>query len=88
MSPLPSPTAKPTAGLGAPNQETKDHRGYTAPNNSDNDEEKDKPGCLGLCEIATARRIGGTFGAWLMGTLIPVTFGVVTGCVAAATSCR
>ncbi|GAB1313764.1 hypothetical protein MFIFM68171_03974 [Madurella fahalii] len=56
---------------------------------SDRESEADvRPGCLGLCELATAKRMVGTFGAWLMGTLIPITFGLVTGCIAAATGCR
>ncbi|KAK3309237.1 uncharacterized protein B0T15DRAFT_134748 [Chaetomium strumarium] len=36
--------------------------------------------CLGLCEIGTAQRIGGTCGAWLMGTLLPIAFGTVLKC--------
>lgn len=37
------------------------------------------PGCCGLCERRTAKLIGGKITAWVMGTLIPVTFGVMTG---------
>ncbi|KAK0701466.1 hypothetical protein B0T21DRAFT_378706 [Apiosordaria backusii] len=36
------------------------------------------PGCCGLCERGTAKMIGGKITAWVMGTLIPVTFGVIT----------
>jgi hypothetical protein len=36
--------------------------------------------CLGLCEIGTAQRIGGTCGPWLMGTLLPIAFGTVLKC--------
>ncbi|KAL2019155.1 hypothetical protein VTK56DRAFT_10027 [Thermocarpiscus australiensis] len=53
----------------------------------EDDGEKDKPSCLGLCEVATAQRMGGKFGAWLMGTLIPIASGFVTAWVAAA-GCR
>ncbi|KXX75601.1 hypothetical protein MMYC01_206568 [Madurella mycetomatis] len=57
--------------------------------NSDSDFEADvKPGCLGLCELATGKMMVGKLGAWLMGTLIPITFGLVTGCIATATGCR
>jgi hypothetical protein len=52
------------------------------------DDEKDKPSCLGLCEVSTAKRIAATFGGWFMGVVIPVTSGLVTGCVAAVTGCR
>ncbi|KAK4174122.1 hypothetical protein QBC36DRAFT_358264 [Triangularia setosa] len=37
------------------------------------------PGCCGLCERGTAKMIGGKITAWVVGTLIPVTFGVMTG---------
>jgi len=37
---------------------------------------KREPGCPGLCKMAMAKRIGGKFGAWLIGTLVPVTFGL------------
>ncbi|KAK4153646.1 hypothetical protein C8A00DRAFT_15164 [Chaetomidium leptoderma] len=90
MTPSPSPGAAAVSTpkltheisrLGPPKQNT--------PPPDDSDEKKeDKPGCLGLCEIATARQFGGKFGAWFMGMVIPVTFGLVTGCVAAATGCR
>jgi hypothetical protein len=67
--------------LGPPRQTHHDHI-------HPEDEEKDRPGCLGLCEISTARQIGATFGGWFMGVVIPVTSGLVTGCVAAVTGCR
>lgn len=81
MSPLPSPApgSSPSTDFDGPGPETK---------RNDGDKETEKPGCLGLCEIATARRIGGKFGGWLMGALIPISFGLVTACVAAATGCR
>ncbi|KAK4196759.1 hypothetical protein QBC40DRAFT_286732 [Triangularia verruculosa] len=37
------------------------------------------PGCCGLCERGTAKMIGGKITAWVVGTMIPVTFGVMTG---------
>ncbi|KAK4239537.1 hypothetical protein C8A03DRAFT_14096 [Achaetomium macrosporum] len=46
----------------------------------DGEEEDEMTGrgcCLGLCEIGTAQRIGGTCGAWLMGTLLPIGFGTL-----------
>ncbi|KAK0668078.1 hypothetical protein QBC41DRAFT_322672 [Cercophora samala] len=39
----------------------------------------DTPGCCGLCERRTAKMIGGKITAWVVGTLMPVTFGVMTG---------
>lgn len=55
----------------------------------DHDGEGDaRPGCLGLCELATVKSVGSNFCAWLMGIVIPVTSGLVTGCIAAATGGR
>ncbi|KAL1839544.1 hypothetical protein VTJ49DRAFT_1407 [Mycothermus thermophilus] len=44
--------------------------------------------CGGLCEFATAKVVGGKFGAWLLGMAIPVTFRVVSGCLSAVFGCR
>ncbi|KAK4120978.1 hypothetical protein N657DRAFT_132251 [Parathielavia appendiculata] len=52
------------------------------------DLDKDRPGCLGLCEILTAQRIGATFGGWFMGVVMPLATGFVNRCVAAVTSCQ
>lgn len=99
-SPLASPATSPLASpvwrapklsseisrLGPPKQKVP---GHASPGPHESEEEHDKKsGCMGICEIATARRIGGTFGAWFMGMVIPVTFGLVTGCVAAVTGCK
>ena len=46
------------------------------------EEEKSRPGCMGMCEIATAKWVGGKFGAWFMGMAIPLTFGLATRCLA------
>ncbi|KAL2159047.1 hypothetical protein VTH06DRAFT_2806 [Thermothelomyces fergusii] len=47
------------------------------------------PGCLGSCDIAPARAILGKFGAWLMGVVMPVSFGLLTGCLTSTISgCR
>ncbi|KAL2134700.1 hypothetical protein VTI74DRAFT_11020 [Chaetomium olivicolor] len=48
---------------------------------SDDDKGNPKPGCCGLCEVGTAKCVGGTFAAWAIGTVMPITFGVVMGCV-------
>ena len=70
--------------LGPPKQKG---QGYSHAGEGE-EEHGSKPGCMGLCEIATARSIGGKFGAWFMGMVIPVTFGLVTGCVAAVAGCK
>ncbi|KAL2265920.1 hypothetical protein VTJ83DRAFT_5272 [Remersonia thermophila] len=44
--------------------------------------------CGGLCEFATARAVGGKFGAWLLGMAIPLTFKAVSGCLVAVLGCR
>ncbi|KAK4185866.1 hypothetical protein QBC35DRAFT_502687 [Podospora australis] len=36
------------------------------------------PGCCGLCERGTVKAVGSKIAAWLIGTLIPVTFGLAT----------
>ncbi|KAK4245538.1 hypothetical protein C7999DRAFT_42951 [Corynascus novoguineensis] len=43
---------------------------------------KVKPGCTGMCHIAPAQAVLGKFGAWLMGVVLPVSFGLLTGCIA------
>lgn len=77
--PMPAPNMKfmkSAADLGP-------HEPKTKGQDSDN-ETREPRGCCGLCDISTARCIGGTFGGWFMGTLIPVTFALVTGCITAA----
>ncbi len=69
--------------LGPPKQKGQGHS-----HAGDSKEHESKLGCMGLCEIATARSIGGKFGAWFMGMVIPITFGLVTGCVAAVAGCK
>jgi hypothetical protein len=93
-SPPPTPSPAPLPGtpaskltneisrLGPPLQNGQDH---TRP---DDDNEKDKARCMGLCEITPARQIGGRFGAWFMGMATPITFGLVSACVAAVAGCR
>ncbi|KAL2196618.1 hypothetical protein P885DRAFT_78344 [Corynascus similis CBS 632.67] len=43
---------------------------------------KVRPGCMGMCHIAPAQAVLGKFGAWLMGVVLPVSFGLLTGCLA------
>ncbi|KAK4038845.1 hypothetical protein C8A01DRAFT_17099 [Parachaetomium inaequale] len=93
-SPPPTPSPAPSPGaptpkltneisrLGPPIQRGQD---YTQP---DDGNEKDKARCMGLCEIAPARQIGGRFGAWFMGMVTPITFGLVSACVATVAGCR
>ncbi|KAK4139527.1 uncharacterized protein C8A04DRAFT_15785 [Dichotomopilus funicola] len=60
----------------------------TSPRNSAtfNDEDDDS-GCFGgRCSITPARQIAGTFGAWFIGMAMPITFGLLTGCIGAG--CR
>ncbi len=82
MTPTPK-LSNEVSRLGPPKQKD---RGYS--HAGDREEHESKLGCMGLCEIATARSIGGKFGAWFMGMVIPVTFGLVTGCVAAVAGCK
>jgi len=101
-SPLPSPMTSPLASpvgpapklsseisrLGPPKQKLPHGHAPSGPHDSEEEHEKKSGCCMGMCEIATARRIGGTFGAWFMGMAIPVTFGLVTGCIAAVAGCK
>jgi hypothetical protein len=50
--------------------------------------EATSPGCLGVCEVSTAKRVGDRFGAWLIGTVAPIMLGLVTGCVASLAGCH
>jgi len=82
-------TGEPIAVAGGQGAKTRDKRSSKVLSKEIEDEDESrKPGCLGLCEIATAKRIGGKFGAWLMGTLVPVTFGLLTRCLSGALSGR
>ncbi|KAL2148441.1 hypothetical protein VTH82DRAFT_2361 [Thermothelomyces myriococcoides] len=48
-----------------------------------------RPSCLGLCDIAPVRAVLGKVGAWVMGVVTPVSFGLLTGCLASMMSgCR
>jgi len=80
-----SPVVSPPPSLSTPNIGNEKGQSHTRPEDS-KDEEKSRPGCMGMCEISTAKRMGGLFGAWFMGMAIPLTFGLATRCLAG--SCR
>ncbi|KAH6611715.1 hypothetical protein B0J18DRAFT_442055 [Chaetomium sp. MPI-SDFR-AT-0129] len=57
------------------------------PGDGNNTTTKDDSGCFGgRCSITPARQIAGTFGAWFIGMAMPITFGLLTGCIGAG--CR
>ncbi|KAK3905508.1 hypothetical protein C8A05DRAFT_41563 [Staphylotrichum tortipilum] len=76
-----SPGVSQSPSLSAPNIGSEKTQTHNHPEDS-KDQDQSKPGCMGICEIATAKRMGGIFGAWFMGMVIPLTFGLVTRCLA------
>ena len=35
------------------------------------------PGCCGVCELGTAKMVGGKIAAWLTGTMLPIAFRIM-----------
>ncbi|AEO55804.1 hypothetical protein MYCTH_2299998 [Thermothelomyces thermophilus ATCC 42464] len=66
------------------------HLNRNSVNSHGSDHSRDvRPSCLGMCDIAPVRPVLGKFGAWFMGVVTPVSFGLLTGCLASTISgCR
>jgi len=61
---------------------TEDDAGYLPEvRKEDQGKEEVKPGCCGLCELGTAKVVGGKIAAWMTGTVLPIMFVFVRECL-------